>query len=28
VIEFALEALYLNRRLAKDSDGARTVYGA
>ena len=28
VIEFALEGLYLNRRLAKDSDGARTVYGA
>ncbi|SHH42241.1 magnesium chelatase subunit I [Jatrophihabitans endophyticus] len=27
-IEFALEGLYLNRRLAKDSDGARTVYGA
>jgi magnesium chelatase subunit I len=28
VLEFALEGLYLNRRLAKDSDGARTVYGA
>jgi magnesium chelatase subunit I len=28
VIEFALEGLYLNRRLAKDSDGVRTVYGA
>jgi magnesium chelatase subunit I len=28
VVEFALEGLYLNRRLAKDSDGARTVYGA
>ena len=28
VIEFALEGLYLNRRLAKDTDGARTVYGA
>jgi magnesium chelatase subunit I len=28
VMEFALEGLYLNRRLAKDSDGARTVYGA
>ncbi|HZC71975.1 MAG TPA: sigma 54-interacting transcriptional regulator [Jatrophihabitans sp.] len=28
VIEFAMEGLYLNRRLAKDSDGARTVYGA
>jgi magnesium chelatase subunit I len=28
VVEFALEGLYLNRRLAKDSDGTRTVYGA
>ena len=28
VVEFALEGLYLNRRLAKDSDGARTIYGA
>jgi len=28
VLEFAMEGLYLNRRLAKDSDGARTVYGA
>jgi magnesium chelatase subunit I len=28
VLEFALEGLYLNRRLAKDSDGARTIYGA
>jgi magnesium chelatase subunit I len=28
VVEFALEGLYLNRRLAKDSDGGRTVYGA
>lgn len=28
VVEFALEGLYLNRRLAKDSDGARTVYGS
>jgi magnesium chelatase subunit I len=28
VLEFALEGLYLNRRLAKDTDGARTVYGA
>jgi magnesium chelatase subunit I len=28
VVEFALEGLYLNRRLAKDSDGVRTVYGA
>jgi magnesium chelatase subunit I len=27
-VEFALEGLYLNKRLAKDSDGARTVYGA
>ena len=27
VLEFALEGLYLNRRLAKDSDGARTIYG-
>jgi magnesium chelatase subunit I len=27
VVEFALEGLHLNRRLAKDSDGARTVYG-
>ena len=27
VLEFALEGLYLNRRLAKDSDGGRTVYG-
>ena len=27
VLEFALEGLYLNKRLAKDSDGARTVYG-
>jgi magnesium chelatase subunit I len=27
VVEFALEGLYLNRRLAKDSDGSRTVYG-
>ncbi len=27
-IEFALEGLYLNRRLAKDSDGAKTIYGA
>jgi magnesium chelatase subunit I len=26
-IEFALEGLHLNKRLAKDSDGARTVYG-
>jgi magnesium chelatase subunit I len=28
VLEFALEGLYLNRRLAKDSDGGRTIYGA
>ena len=27
VLEFALEGLHLNKRLAKDSDGARTVYG-
>jgi len=27
-VEFTLEGLYLNKRLAKDSDGARTVYGA
>jgi magnesium chelatase subunit I len=27
-VEFALEGLYLNRRLAKDADGGRTVYGA
>jgi magnesium chelatase subunit I len=27
-LEFAMEGLYLNKRLAKDSDGARTVYGA
>ena len=27
VVEFALEGLHLNRRLAKDSDGARTIYG-
>jgi magnesium chelatase subunit I len=27
VLEFALEGLYLNKRLAKDSDGNRTVYG-
>lgn len=26
-VEFALEGLYLNKRLAKDSDGSRTVYG-
>jgi magnesium chelatase subunit I len=28
VLEFAMEALYLNKRLAKDADGGRTVYGA
>jgi magnesium chelatase subunit I len=28
VVEFALEGLHLNRRLAKDTDGARTVYGS
>jgi magnesium chelatase subunit I len=28
VLEFAMEGLHLNKRLAKDSDGARTVYGA
>jgi magnesium chelatase subunit I len=27
-VEFALEGLYLTRRLAKDIDGTRTVYGA
>ena len=27
VLEFALEGLYLNKRLAKDTDGSRTVYG-
>jgi magnesium chelatase subunit I len=27
VLEFALEGLYLNKRLAKDSDGSRSVYG-
>ncbi|MBV9820782.1 MAG: magnesium chelatase, partial [Actinobacteria bacterium] len=27
-VEFALEGLYLNKRLAKDSAGGRTVYGA
>jgi magnesium chelatase subunit I len=27
-VEFALEGLHLNRRLAKDSDGARTIYGS
>jgi magnesium chelatase subunit I len=28
VVEFALEGLHLNKRLAKDSDGSRTMYGA
>jgi magnesium chelatase subunit I len=28
VIEFALEGLHLNKRLAKDSDGSRTIYGS
>src|SRR6266581_1726290 len=28
VVEFALEGLYLNKRLAKESAGNRTVYGA
>ncbi|MGX7678104.1 sigma 54-interacting transcriptional regulator [Jatrophihabitans sp. DSM 45814] len=27
-VEFALEGLYLNKRLAKESGGGRTVYGA
>jgi len=27
-VEFALEGLYLNKRLAKDSTGSRTLYGA
>ena len=27
VVEFALEGLYLNKRLAKDASGGRTVYG-
>ncbi len=27
VLEFALEGLHLNKRLAKDCDGARTIYG-
>jgi magnesium chelatase subunit I len=27
VIEFAMEGLHLNKRLAKETDGARTVYG-
>jgi magnesium chelatase subunit I len=26
-LEFAMEGLHLNKRLAKDSDGARTIYG-
>jgi magnesium chelatase subunit I len=28
VVEFALEGLYLNKRLAKDTSGNRTIYGA
>ena len=28
VVEFALEGLYLNKRLAKETSGSRTVYGA
>jgi magnesium chelatase subunit I len=28
VLEFAMEGLHLNKRLAKDSDGGRTVYGS
>jgi magnesium chelatase subunit I len=27
VLEFAMEGLHLNKRLAKDSDGLRTIYG-
>jgi magnesium chelatase subunit I len=27
VLEFAMEGLHLNKRLAKESDGGRTVYG-
>nr|WP_276508522.1 sigma 54-interacting transcriptional regulator [Modestobacter muralis] len=27
-VEFALEGLWLTRRLAKDTDGSRTIYGA
>jgi magnesium chelatase subunit I len=27
-VEFALEGLYLNKRLAKESGAGRTVYGA
>ena len=27
-VEFALEGLYLTRRLAKDTDGTRTIYGS
>jgi len=27
-VEFAMEGLYLNRRLSKDSDGGRAVYGS
>jgi magnesium chelatase subunit I len=28
VLEFAMEGLHLNKRLAKDSDGSSAVYGA
>jgi magnesium chelatase subunit I len=28
VLEFAMEGLHLNKRLAKDTDGSRTVYGS
>ncbi len=28
VLEFAMEGLHLNKRLAKDSDGIRTIYGS
>jgi magnesium chelatase subunit I len=28
VLEFAMEGLHLNKRLAKDTDGARTIYGS
>ncbi len=27
-LEFAMEGLHLNKRLAKDSDGSRTIYGS
>jgi magnesium chelatase subunit I len=28
VVEFTLEGLHLNRRLAKETSGGRTIYGA